>query len=68
MPMYEYKCNRTKCGHIFEELAAYDAVIKCPKCGRGSGDKTISTTYHPVFIHRQGKFVQRRRAARIKKR
>lgn len=67
MPMYEYKCDKPRCAAVFTELAAYDDVVQCPRCGKGTGVKQIATTYHPVFVHRQGKFAMRRNAVKSKK-
>lgn len=64
MPIYEYSCK--KCKNIYTELAKFEDVVKCPLCGKPS-EKQIATTYHPVFVHRQGKFSMRRNAVKTKK-
>lgn len=58
MPIYEYVCSSKKCQHVFTELAKFDDKIKCPKCKKAT-EKQVSTTYHPVFVHR-GKFRKRK--------
>lgn len=66
MPVYEYQCTNKKCKNVYEELAKFDDIVNCPKCGK-SGEKLIATTYHPVFVHRKGKFSMRRNAVKTKK-
>lgn len=66
MPLYEYLCTGKKCKNVYTELAKFEDDIPCPKCGK-SGVKQIATTYHPVFVHRHGKFSQRRKQTKTKK-
>lgn len=66
MPMFEYVCTNKKCKNIFDELARFEDIVNCPKCGK-PGEKQIATTYHPVFVHRQGKFATRRNAVKKNK-
>jgi putative FmdB family regulatory protein len=67
MPLFEYVCLNKKCQHVFTELAKFEDVFKCPTCGKKS-EKQIATTHHPVFVHRQGSFAQRRGKAKRKTR
>lgn len=61
MPIFEYVCTNKKCKNVYTELAKFEDIINCPKCGK-PGNKQIATTYHPAFIHRHGKFHLRRKA------
>lgn len=65
MPVFEYLCIGKKCKRVFTELARFEDIINCPVCGK-LGEKQIATTYHPVFVHRQGKFSMRRNAVKKK--
>lgn len=67
MPVYEYKCKAKKCGQVFTELARFEDEVQCPVCGRANAEKQMSTTYHPVFVHRKGTFAERQRAAKARK-
>ncbi len=49
MPLYEYKCE--ECGHRFESvrhMSESDARLRCPKCGRETARKQISTFFSPA--------------------
>lgn len=65
MPIFEYTCTNKKTPHTFTELAKFEDEIKCPTCKKPSV-KQIATTHHPVFVHRQGTFAQRRGKAKRK--
>lgn len=42
MPIYEFECGQ--CGEMFETVQAYEASVRCPKCGSGDVSRLISRT------------------------
>jgi|ETNmetMinimDraft_35_1059890.scaffolds.fasta_scaffold29035_4 putative FmdB family regulatory protein len=42
MPLYEYRCAKRKCSHLFEELSRMNGDIpNCPRC-KGPTVKLVS--------------------------
>lgn len=49
MPIFDFRCTDSACGHEFEKLvASSNAKVECPQCG-SSTEKQISAPAAPQF-------------------